>query len=50
MIALAIVTMSGRSPNVSLPNMRPVRPKPQMTSSAMSSTSCFFSTAWTFSK
>ncbi len=49
-MALAMVMMSGRMPKVSLPNMRPVRPKPQITSSAISSTSCFFSTAWIFSK
>jgi hypothetical protein len=30
--------------------MLPVRPKPQITSSASSSTSCFFRTFWIFSK
>jgi hypothetical protein len=49
-MALAIVMMSGFIPKVSVPNIRPVRPKPQMTSSAISSTSCFLSTAWIFSK
>ena len=49
-MALAIVMMSGFRANVSQPNIRPVRPKPQMTSSAISSTSCFFSTACTLSK
>ena len=37
--ALAQVRMSGSMPKVSQPNMLPVRPKPQITSSAMNSTS-----------
>ncbi len=32
-----------------LPQKLPVRPKPQITSSATNSTSCLFSTAWIFS-
>ena len=35
---LAIVTMSGRTPACSWPNQVPVRPKPQITSSTISST------------
>ena len=45
-----MVMMSGLMPKVWQPNMLPVRPKPQITSSAMNSTSYFFSTAWIFSK
>jgi hypothetical protein len=37
---LAMVTMSGSKPRVSKPHQLPVRPKPQITSSAISSTSC----------
>ena len=48
--ALAQVTMSGRAPYVSDPHMLPVRPKPQITSSAMNSTSYLSSTAWMRSK
>jgi len=47
---LATVMMSGCSLKVSEPNMLPVRPKPQITSSAMNSTSYFRNTAWIFSK
>ncbi len=45
-----MVMMSGFKPKVSLPHMLPVRPKPQITSSAMSSTSYFSRTFWIFSK
>ena len=38
---LAAVMMSGVMPNRSQPHQRPVRPKPQITSSAISSTSCW---------
>jgi hypothetical protein len=37
-IPLAIVTRSGRIPAASWPNIGPVRPKPQITSSTISST------------
>ncbi len=47
---LATVTMSGFMPNVSMPNMVPSRPKPQITSSATSRTSCLRSTGWILSK
>jgi hypothetical protein len=47
---LATVIRSGFMPKVSVPNMLPVRPKPVITSSAISSTSYFFKTAWIFSK
>ena len=42
--------MSGFRSKVSLPQRFPVRPKPQITSSATNSMSYFFSTAWIFSK
>jgi hypothetical protein len=37
---LAVVIMSGVTPQWSMPKLRPVRPTPLMTSSAMKSTSC----------
>ena len=37
---LAATRMSGRTPQWSSPNQRPVRPNPVMTSSAISSTPC----------
>ena len=42
--------MSGRIPNVWDPHMLPVRPKPQITSSATNSMSCSDVTCCTFSK
>jgi len=47
---LAMVITSGVTPKLCAANADPVRPKPQITSSAISSTSCFLSTAWIFSK
>jgi hypothetical protein len=49
-MALAQLIMSGLNPNVVVPHVLPVRPKPQITSSAISRTSYFFRTAWIFSK
>ena len=45
-----MVMMSGCSLKVSLPNILPVRPKPQITSSAMNRMSYLRRIAWTFSK
>ena len=47
---LAVVRMSGFMPKVCEPQKLPVRPKPQITSSATSSTSYFLSTAWILSQ
>ncbi len=46
----AQVRMSGWMLKVVEPNMLPVRPKPQMTSSAIIKMSYLRRTAWTFSK
>ena len=45
-----MVMMSGLMLKVWQPNRLPVRPKPQITSSATSSTSYFLSTAWILSQ
>ena len=42
--------MSGLMPNVCEPHRLPVRPKPQITSSAMNSISYLSVTRWIFSK
>ena len=49
-IPLASVMMSGAMLTVSEPNMLPVRPKPQITSSAMTRIPNRFRTATIFSK
>ena len=49
-MALATEMESGSKPKVRAPNISPVRPKPQITSSEMKRTSYFFSTSATAGK